>query len=307
MQTHNQKALTSQAITIWNILVDKIFFTAFDPKQMPMRPNVHINDNGDILKNIAVIIPARMKATRLPEKPMAMIGDTPMIVHVMRRALEAGFGTYGGKVVVACDDQCIVDAVISEGQSGGIAVLTDPEHPSGSDRVFEALQKIDADGKIDIVINLQGDLPDVNATILIPLVEALVKHDADIATPIAPATEEEIEKPQVVKAAVAFGQMVPETGVSAPILYFSRYSIPHGGGDEVPIWHHVGIYAWRRDALARFVSLPPSPLEQTEKLEQLRALENGMKIVGLVVDTAPGGIDTPEDLADARQRMAHLK
>lgn len=269
-----------------------------------MRPNVHIHDSDDVLNHVAVIIPARMKASRLPDKPLAMINDVPMIVHVMRRALEAGFGTHGGKVVVACDDQRIVDAVEADNQPGAVAVLTDPDHPSGSDRVFEALEKIDHDKKISIIVNLQGDLPDIDASILHPLVDALVSHDADIATPIARATNEEIVKPQVVKAAVAFGPMAPQSGVSAPILYFSRHPIPYGGGDDVPIWHHVGIYAWRRDALARFVSLPPSPLEQTEKLEQLRALEGGMKIVGLVVDTAPGGIDTPEDLADARQRMA---
>ena len=281
-----------------------------------MRPNVHpaanVDDDDAILERVAVIIPARMQATRLPEKPLAMIGDAPMIVHVMRRALEAGFGSGGGRVVVACDDQRISDVISAEGHENGIAVLTNPDHPSGSDRVFEALQTIDPDGKIDIVINLQGDLPDIDASILRPLAHALIEHDADIATPIAPAHREEVDKSQVVKAAVAFGQTAASAGVSAPILYFSRHAIPYGGAakedrqdtDQSPIWHHVGIYAWRRSALARFVSLPPSPLEKTEKLEQLRALEDGMKIVGLVVDTAPGGIDTPEDLADARSRMA---
>ncbi len=273
-----------------------------------MRPNVLIDDDGDILNHVAVIIPARMQASRLPEKPLAMINDAPMIVHVLRRALEAGFGKNGGKVVVACDDQRIADAVTAEvamSGMGGMAVLTDPDHPSGSDRVYEALEKIDPDGTIDIVVNLQGDLPDIDAAMLRPLVDALVSHNADIATPVAPASIDEVAKPQVVKAAVAFGESTPQPGISAPVLYFSRHPIPHGGAPNsaVPIWHHVGIYAWRRSALARFVGLPPSPLEQTEKLEQLRALEDGMKIVALVVDTAPGGIDTPEDLADARARM----
>ncbi len=273
-----------------------------------MRPNVLIDDDSDILNRVAVIIPARMQATRLPEKPLAMIGDAPMIVHVMRRALEAGFGANGGQVVVACDDQRVADAVTAEtavSGMGGIAVLTNPNHPSGSDRVYEALQKIDPDGAIDIVVNLQGDLPDIDAAMLRPLVQALVHHDADIATPVALASDDEVDKPQVVKAAIAFGEQEPAPGVSAPVLYFSRYPIPHGGavGSAIPIWHHVGIYAWRRAALARFVDLAPSPLEHAEKLEQLRALEDGMKIVALVVDTAPGGIDTPEDLADVRTRM----
>ena len=273
---------------------------------MPMRPNVQLNDIAALLKRVAVIIPARMQATRLPEKPLAMIGDAPMIVHVMRRALEAGFGADGGKVIIACDDQRIADAIEAEDHESGIAVLTNPDHPSGSDRVFEALEKIDPQGEIDIVVNLQGDLPEIDASMLLPLVKALSVHDADIATPVAPATPEEVSKPQVVKVAVAFGGILPKPGVSAPVLYFSRHPIPHGAtpDSDVPIWHHVGIYAWRRDALKRFVSLNPSPLEQSEKLEQLRALENGMKIVALVVDTAPGGIDTPEDLAAARQRMA---
>lgn len=265
-----------------------------------MRPNVHIDD---ILHHVAVIIPARMQAKRLPEKPLALIGDAPMIVHVMRRAA-ASFE----KTIVACDDQRIVEAVEEANQAGTKAILTDPAHPSGSDRVFEALEKIDPDGTIDIVINLQGDLPELDATILRPLAETLVNHEADIATPVARATEADQTKPQIVKAVMAFGETLPVTGSCAPILYFSRHPIPHGGGDpRTPIWHHIGIYAWRRASLARFVSLPPSPLEQAEQLEQLRALEDGMKIVGLVVDTAIGGIDTPEDLAAVRQRMAKEK
>jgi 3-deoxy-manno-octulosonate cytidylyltransferase (CMP-KDO synthetase) len=227
----------------------------------------------------------------------------------MRRAFEAGFGKNGAPVIVACDDRRIADVVTdyADPDHQGIAIMTDPLHPSGSDRVYEALETIDPDGKIDIVINLQGDLPDIDATMLLPLVDALMAHDADIATPVARATAEEIEKPQIVKTAIAFGDRTPDIGTSAPVLYFSRHPIPYGdkdSADDVAIWHHVGIYVWRRSALAKFVSLSPSPLEKTEKLEQLRALEAGMKIVALVVDTAPGGIDTPEDLAAARKRMA---
>lgn len=281
-----------------------------------MRPNVQSQAESAAHNGVAVIIPARMQATRLPGKPLEMIGDAPMIVQVMRRAHEAGFGAANtanvdSRVIIACDDQKIVDAVTAH---GGEAILTSPHHPSGSDRVFEALEAIDPEGKLDVVVNLQGDLPEVDASILSPLVAALRSQNADIATPIAPASLEEIERPQVVKAAVAFPQASssasPSAGDVGRVLYFSRCPIPHGGGAisdgaSVPIWHHVGIYAWRRSALKRFVSLPPSPLEQSEKLEQLRALEDGMTIAALVVDSAPGGIDTPEDLNEARQRFEH--
>ncbi|MCE2517800.1 MAG: 3-deoxy-manno-octulosonate cytidylyltransferase [Alphaproteobacteria bacterium] len=265
-----------------------------------MRPNVHSEPENTALDGVAVIIPARMAASRLPGKPLAMIGDAPMIVQVMRRAYEAGFGQGSSRVIVACDDQAIADAVTAH---GGEAILTDPDHPSGSDRVHEALNAIDPDETLDVVVNLQGDLPEIDAAMLVPLVAALRDKGADISTPVARASAEEIPRPQVVKAAIAFDD-TPKPGDVGRVLYFSRHAIPHGGGTpDVPIWHHVGIYAWRRSALKRFVSLPPSPLEQTEKLEQLRALEDGMTITALVVDTAPGGIDTPEDLNEARLRL----
>lgn len=259
-----------------------------------MRPNVHID------AQTAVIIPARMASTRLPDKPLAMIGDAPMIVQVMRRAHEAGYGVGdGSRVIVACDDQAIADAVIAH---GGEAILTRPDHPSGSDRVFEALETLDPAGRISTVINLQGDLPEIDAAMLPALVHSLESTGADIATPVAPATADEIPLSQVVKAAIAFpsGKVVP--GSAGRVLYFSRHPIPHGADHTTPVWHHVGIYVWRRDALSRFVSLPPSRLEVSERLEQLRALEAGMTITAHVVDTAPGGIDTPEDLAAIRQR-----
>ena len=274
-----------------------------------MRPNVPIPSSdqsashADPRDGVAVIIPARLKATRLPQKPLAMIGDAPMIVQVMRRAWEAGFGNgqNTSRVVVACDDASIAEAVMAH---GGEAILTDPDHPSGSDRVYEALMKIDPEGAIDIVVNLQGDLPDINADMLLPLVAALREEKADIATPVAPAHEHEIPLPQVVKAVVVLPEGQTSAGEVGPVLYFSRQPIPTGGGTlALPIWHHVGIYAWSRQALATFVSLLPSPLEKSEKLEQLRALEAGMRIVALVVDSAPGGVDTPEDLNQARRRM----
>ena len=273
-----------------------------------MRPYVPTSSAATDLDGVAVIIPARLAASRLPGKPLAMIGDAPMIVQVMRRAWDAGFGQNGSssRVVVACDDQSIADAVIAH---GGEAILTDPDHPSGSDRVYEALMAIDPEGTIDTVVNLQGDLPDIDASMLVPLVAALRERHADIATPVAPAHDHEIPLSQVVKAVVSLPEGQVEPGAVGPVLYFSRQAIPHGGGinangNGIPIWHHVGIYAWARSALAEFVTLPPSPLEKTEKLEQLRALENGMSIVALVVDSAPGGVDTPEDLEAARHRMA---
>ena len=264
-----------------------------------MRPNVQPITHD---ATVAVIIPARMASTRLPDKPLAMIGDAPMIVQVMRCAMAAGFGVEGGsRVIVACDDQAIADAVTTH---GGEAILTQVNHPSGSDRVFEALEKVDPQGQIDVVVNLQGDLPDIDASMLSALVATLRETGADIATPVAPATPDEIPLSQVVKAAIAFPDGQTKPGSSGRVLYFSRHPIPHGGDHTTPLWHHVGIYAWRRQALARFVSLPPSPLEMTEKLEQLRALEDGMSITAHVVDSAPGGIDTPEDLAAVRARWS---
>ncbi len=245
--------------------------------------------------NIAVIIPARMDASRLPAKPLAIIGGEPMIVHVMRRAIEAGFET----PIIACDHEDIFNAVE---KAGGKAVMTSDKHPSGSDRVQEAANIIDPDRKINTIINLQGDLPFIDGRILMPLAESLEGGKADIATPFAQATKAEAELPQVVKAAIAFPEGQCEIGDSGRVLYFSRQKIPANAGVALPIWHHIGIYAWRRDALERFVTLKPSPLEKAEKLEQLRALENGMTINGLVVSHAPKGVDTPQDLDDARKQ-----
>ena len=256
---------------------------------------------------VAVVIPARLGSTRLPDKPMAMIGDAPMIVHVWRRASEAGFGGQtGARLVVACDDKSIADAVL---EHGGEAVLTRPDHPSGSDRVHEALDIIDAEGRIRVVVNLQGDLPEIDASILWLLAEAVANGDADIATPVAPLAAAEMRLEQVVKAVVGFPAEAgdsPEVGAVGRALAFTRRPDAggHGVGDgRTGVFHHVGIYAWKREALARFVGLPPSPLEKAERLEQLRALEDGMEIAAVVVDSAPGGIDTPGDLDAVRRRF----
>ncbi len=234
-----------------------------------------------------ILIPARLGSTRLPNKVLADIAGLPMIVHVLHRAREAGLGP----VAVACGEAEIAAAVR---EAGGTAILTDPDLPSGSDRIFAALGEIDPAGHHDIVINLQGDLPSIDPAYLKAVLTPLQNPEVDIATLVAPITSaEEAAAPSVVKCVCAFapGQ------TTAPALYFSRNIAPSGEG---PLWHHIGIYAYRRAALARFVALAPSPLEQREKLEQLRALEAGMKIGVARVPHAPFGVDTPSDLDHAR-------
>jgi len=238
-----------------------------------------------------VIIPARMASTRLPGKPLADIAGRPMILHVLARAVAAGIG----KVAVACAEVEIADAVRA---AGGIAVLTDPALPSGSDRAHAALAELDPHGHHDVVVNLQGDFPTLPPEQLRAVLAPLDDSANDIGTLVTAITSEtEAETASVVKAACAFadGQHV------APALYFSRSKIPWGDG---PRWHHIGVYAWRRAALARFVALPPSPLERRESLEQLRALEAGMRIGCVRVAHAAFGVDTPADLARARALLA---
>ncbi len=239
-----------------------------------------------------LMIPARMASTRLPGKPLADIHGSPMIAHVLERAREAGLGP----VVVACAEAEIAAAVRG---AGGHAVLTTPDHPSGSDRVFEALSLVDAAARHDVVINVQGDLPTLDPAVLRRTLDALAAHpDCDLATPVVPIRDpEERTNPNAVKAVVGF----PGGATSAPALYFSRAAVPWGDGD---LYHHVGLYAWRREALARFVGLPPGVLERRERLEQLRALENGMRIAAARVDTLPLGVDTPADLERARTLLA---
>jgi 3-deoxy-manno-octulosonate cytidylyltransferase (CMP-KDO synthetase) len=241
--------------------------------------------------NPIVLIPARMASTRLPGKPLADIHGKPMIVRVMERAIEADLGP----VAVACGDAPIADAVRA---AGGRAVLTDPDLPSGSDRVFAALAELDPDGRHDVVVNLQGDFPTTSAAQLRLVVMPLADPVVDIGTLVVPiASALEANTASFVKAACVFA----EGAAVAPALYFSRQPIPWGDG---PRWHHVGIYAFRRAALARFVSLPPSLLEMRENLEQLRALEAGMRIVCARMEHGPFGVDTPEDLERARRLLA---
>jgi 3-deoxy-manno-octulosonate cytidylyltransferase (CMP-KDO synthetase) len=238
-----------------------------------------------------IVIPARMASTRLPGKPLADICGAPMIVQVWRRAREAGLG----RVVVAAAEREIADAVIA---AGGEAVLTDPDLPSGSDRIWQALGAIDAEGKHDLVVNVQGDLPTLDPALIRAACEALVNAGADISTLAAEIrVEEERTNPNVVKAVIAFR----EGGRSGRALYFTRATAPAGEG---PHYHHIGLYAYTRAALASFVALPPSPLEKREKLEQLRALEAGMSVEVALVDTVPLGVDTPADLEKARAALA---
>jgi 3-deoxy-manno-octulosonate cytidylyltransferase (CMP-KDO synthetase) len=241
-----------------------------------------------------ILIPARMASTRLPGKPLADIHGVPMIVQVWRRAMEAKVG----RVAVAAAEREIVDAVT---RAGGEAVLTDPKHPSGSDRIYEALALLDAKGAHDVVVNVQGDLPTLDPQLVRAVVEALQKSGADMST-LATEIHEPSERtnPNVVKAVVA----IPDGGCEGRALYFTRATAPSGEG---PLYHHIGIYAYRRQALDRFVKITPSPLEKREKLEQLRALESGMTIAVRIVDTMPLGVDTPEDLERARHLLAKDK
>jgi 3-deoxy-manno-octulosonate cytidylyltransferase (CMP-KDO synthetase) len=237
-----------------------------------------------------VLIPARMASSRLPGKPLMDIAGLPMIVHVLRRGEEAGIG----RVAVATDTPEIAAAVEAH---GGKAVMTRADHPSGSDRIFEALEKLDPTGEAEIIVNLQGDFPTITPDNIRDVLAPLADPAVDIATLAAEIhTEEESISPSVVKAVgTSLG------GKRMRALYFTRATAPHGDG---PRYHHIGLYAYRRAALERFVKLPPSPLEQQEKLEQLRALEAGMRIDITVVDTVPRGVDTAPDLETARRILS---
>ena len=269
-----------------------------------------------------VMIPARLAANRLPGKPLADIHGQPMIVHVWRRAMAAELGP----VVVACAEPEIAKAVEA---AGGRAILTRPDHGSGSDRIFEALETLDPEGRHDAVINLQGDLPTLAPEVLRAVLAPLADAAVDIATLVAEITDPaERADPNVVKAALAFpdagagdagagsagtgsagtgsaGAGGPDRPAIARALYFSRAPVPWDGGDPAkPLYHHIGLYAYRRAALERFVALPASGLERRERLEQLRALEAGLRIDAALVDTVPLGVDTPADLARAREFLA---
>ena len=241
--------------------------------------------------NPLIVIPARLASTRLPGKPLADIGGRPMILHVLDRAREAGIGP----AAVAAMDAAITEAVRAAGQA---AILVPEELPSGTDRVQRALATLDPDGTHDVVVNLQGDFPTLDPAALRAVLEPLADPAVDIGTLVCPIVDaDELATESFVKCACAF----PEGARTAAALYFSRLPVPWGPG---PHWHHIGIYAFRRAALERFVALPPSPLELRERLEQLRALEAGMRIAVARVEHGPFGVDTPADLARARAVLA---
>jgi 3-deoxy-manno-octulosonate cytidylyltransferase (CMP-KDO synthetase) len=238
-----------------------------------------------------IVIPSRMASTRLPGKPLADIHGAPMIVHVWRRAIEARIG----RVVVATDSPEIAAAIRS---AGGEAIMTRADHQNGTDRIFEAVQSLDPGRKSAFIINVQGDLPTIEPRLIRTCLEVLTAEPkADIATLACEITlAEERTNPNVVKAV---GTPIGPNRLRA--LYFTRAAAPSGEG---PLFHHIGMYAYTRAALERFVALPPAPLEQRERLEQLRALEAGMRIDVGLVDTVPLGVDTPADLERARRLLA---
>ncbi len=233
-----------------------------------------------------ILIPARMASTRLPNKPLLTVGGAPMIVQVWRRAKLANIG----EVVVACDGQDIAAAIMA---AGGIAVITDPDLPSGSDRIYAALKKIDPQKKYDIIVNLQGDMPTIDPAVISAAVSLLDDPAVDIGTLAAPIdNERDRNDPAVVKVVVSGEWRV----ASGRAISFTRQTPTSG-----EVFQHIGIYVYRRGALEKFVSLPPSPLERKEKLEQLRAMEAGMRINVAIIDTAPVGVDTPATLEQARK------
>ena len=245
---------------------------------------------GSNLDDVLVLIPARMASTRLPGKPLADICGLPMIVQVAKRAEEAAIG----RVVVAVDDQRVFDTV---SEAGFEVVMTRADHQSGSDRIYEALLKVDPEGKAKIVVNVQGDLPTIEPETVRASLRPLEDAAVDIATlTIEIDNEEDKTAPHVVKLV---GSPLSETRLRG--LYFTRATAPYGKG---PLYHHIGLYAYRREALERFVSLGPSVLEQRESLEQLRALEAGMRIDAEIVETVPLGVDTPADLEKARRILS---
>ncbi|WP_454853174.1 3-deoxy-manno-octulosonate cytidylyltransferase [Rhizobium binxianense] len=242
------------------------------------------------LDGVLVLIPARLASTRLPGKPLADICGLPMIVQVAKRAQEAAIG----RIVVAVDDQEVFDTVAAAGFE---VVMTSKDHQSGSDRIFEALTKVDPEKRTEIVVNVQGDLPTIDPETIRAALRPLENSTTDIATLTVEITdEEEKTNPNVVKVV---GSPISDSRLRG--LYFTRATAPYGKG---PLYHHIGLYAYRRAALERFVSLGPSTLEKRESLEQLRALEAGMRIDAEIVDTVPLGVDTPADLEKARRILS---
>ncbi|MEH3090526.1 MAG: 3-deoxy-manno-octulosonate cytidylyltransferase [Agrobacterium cavarae] len=247
--------------------------------------------NNRNFEKAIVLIPARMASTRLPGKPLADINGKPMIVEVALRAREAG----AERIVVAVDDERVFDAVKSAGFD---VIMTRNDHQSGSDRIYEALQKADPEGRAEFVINVQGDLPTIEPETIRASLLPMDNPEVDIATLTVPITDEdEKTNPSIVKIV---GSPLSQTRLRA--LYFTRATAPYGNG---PLYHHIGLYTYRRAALEKFVSLQPSVLELRESLEQLRALEAGMRIDAEIVRSVPLGVDTQPQLETARKILAN--
>jgi len=247
--------------------------------------------NNRNFEKAIVLIPARMASTRLPGKPLADINGKPMIVQVALRAREAG----AERIVVAVDDERVFDAVKSAGFD---VIMTRNDHQSGSDRIYEALQKADPEGRAEFVINVQGDLPTIEPETIRASLLPMDNPEVDIATLTVPITDEdEKTNPSIVKIV---GSPLSQTRLRA--LYFTRATAPYGNG---PLYHHIGLYTYRRAALEKFVSLKPSALELRESLEQLRALEAGMRIDAEIVRSIPLGVDTQPQLETARKILAN--
>ena len=236
-----------------------------------------------------ILIPARLASRRLPNKPLATIGGQEMIIHVAKRAQSADIAP----VIIASGDELICQIA---SKAGVKAILTDPNLPSGSDRCLAALQKM-TDGKdYNIIINLQGDMPDIHPLALQKTYQALLESGADCATMVHPCADSDRDNPNQVKAVLAL-----EDKPHPRILYFSRSAIPYGEGQ---LWGHIGLYVWRRRALEKFARLKPTLLEKREQLEQMRALEHHISFVATMTDNPPLTIDTQADLDKARQVMA---
>ena len=241
-------------------------------------------------KDTIIMIPARLGSSRLPNKPLLKINGIPLIIHAYNCAKNAQLNV---PVVVATDDELILETV---SKYGGTGLMTSHQHESGSDRILEALEKFDPEKKYKNIIHLQGDLPNISGDLIQKLAQVANDPLKDITTVIVKASPEEFDDPSVVKVAVAFKKINPKVNDVGKALYFSRACIPTG---SKKIWHHIGIYAWRRSVLEKFVKLKPSPLEKSEKLEQLRALEAGMQIHTIISSEHPIGVDTRSDLKKA--------
>jgi 3-deoxy-manno-octulosonate cytidylyltransferase (CMP-KDO synthetase) len=240
---------------------------------------------------VLTIIPARMAAARLPNKPLADIHGVPMIVRVLKQAEEAGIGP----VIVACDGDAIKSVVEAH---GGIAVITDPALPSGTDRAFAAAEIFDPKGKFDLIINVQGDQPNLNPDDLKTMATFMTNNDHDITT-IAALSKDSSDRTNLNVVKIAMNETA--TGTKTQAYYFSRSCIP---SEAKNVYHHIGVYGYKRDVLKKFVSLKPSYLELAERLEQLRALEAGMRIDVVVVNSIPQSVDTPEDLEKVKNLIA---